>query len=513
MPKLTIDGKEIEVAAGTNLIEAARQARDRGAPLLLSPRRLPSPASAGCAWWTSRRRRGRRSPATRWRPRAWWCTRRPRGCRRRGASMHGVPSDQPSAGLSGVRPGGRVLPADLLHEARPLRPAHGRTRRSTSPRRCRSGPTSCWTRSAASSARAACASATRSPAPASSASSTAATTRRSASSRARLSRTTTPATWSTSARWARSPTATSASRCACGTLDTAKSVCTGCARGCNIEVHVNRRRPHHAEGRRVARLKPRFNADVNKWWICDEGRYGFGWVDAPAAADPAAAPARTTARTRGVGGARRCGRYAARRDRRPRVAPDVQRGPVGAEAARSSSAGSARWRSRCRRRVPGRRRRLPAPRRQESQHARRRADRPRRRRGGLLSRPRGPVGSAPVDLRPRPAGLGVAGRRRARGARRGVETVVFAGTNANATSAAAHWVLPTAAWVERDGTFTNFEGRVQRFRAGRRAARAGARRRGSCSATSWPRSAAAGAARGPSTGSASSPAPSRPSPA
>ncbi|MGH7353384.1 MAG: molybdopterin-dependent oxidoreductase, partial [Candidatus Rokuibacteriota bacterium] len=44
------------------------------------------------------------------------------------------------------------------------------------------------------------------------------------------------------------------------------------------------------------------------------------------------------------------------------------------------------------------------------------------------------------------------------------ETVVYAGTNANATSALARWVLPSAAWVERDGTFTNFEGRVQRFR-------------------------------------------------
>ena len=26
-------------------------------------------------------------------------------------------------------------------------------------------------------------------------------------------------------------------------------------------------------------------------------------------------------------------------------------------------------------------------------------------------------------------------------------------------------MLPSAAWVERDGTFTNFEGRVQRFRS------------------------------------------------
>jgi predicted molibdopterin-dependent oxidoreductase YjgC len=45
-----------------------------------------------------------------------------------------------------------------------------------------------------------------------------------------------------------------------------------------------------------------------------------------------------------------------------------------------------------------------------------------------------------------------------------IETVIYTGTNANATSAAARWVLPAAAWVERDGTFTNFEGRVQRFR-------------------------------------------------
>ena len=62
-------------------------------------------------------------------------------------------------------------------------------------------------------------------------------------------------------------------------LDTAKSVCNGCARGCNIEVHTNKHRTHHNEGRRVARLKPRFNADVNKWWICDAGRYGFTWID------------------------------------------------------------------------------------------------------------------------------------------------------------------------------------------------------------------------------------------
>ncbi len=44
------------------------------------------------------------------------------------------------------------------------------------------------------------------------------------------------------------------------------------------------------------------------------------------------------------------------------------------------------------------------------------------------------------------------------------ETVIFQGTNANDASARAHLCLPSAAYVEREGTFTNFQGRVQRFR-------------------------------------------------
>jgi NADH-quinone oxidoreductase subunit G len=40
--------------------------------------------------------------------------------------------------------------------------------------------------------------------------------------------------------------------------------------GENIEIH-------HNEGR-IHRIKPRFNATVNKWWISDETRYGFSFV-------------------------------------------------------------------------------------------------------------------------------------------------------------------------------------------------------------------------------------------
>jgi NADH-quinone oxidoreductase subunit G len=53
-------------------------------------------------------------------------------------------------------------------------------------------------------------------------------------------------------------------------LNTTQSVCTGCANGCNIEVHSSRNEIH--------RLVPRFNETVNKHWMCDEGRFTYKGV-------------------------------------------------------------------------------------------------------------------------------------------------------------------------------------------------------------------------------------------
>ncbi|MEK7330594.1 MAG: molybdopterin-dependent oxidoreductase, partial [Candidatus Eisenbacteria bacterium] len=43
--------------------------------------------------------------------------------------------------------------------------------------------------------------------------------------------------------------------------------------------------------------------------------------------------------------------------------------------------------------------------------------------------------------------------------------LAFIGPNANKTSELAHLVIPSAVYAEKDGTFTNFQGRVQRLHA------------------------------------------------
>ncbi|MGO8688364.1 MAG: 2Fe-2S iron-sulfur cluster-binding protein [Thermoguttaceae bacterium] len=52
-----------------------------------------------------------------------------------------------------------------------------------------------------------------------------------------------------------------------------KGVCTGCAVGCSIWIEENQ---DH-----IYRLKPRENALLNKWWMCNEGRYGYRHVHDP----------------------------------------------------------------------------------------------------------------------------------------------------------------------------------------------------------------------------------------
>jgi NADH-quinone oxidoreductase subunit G len=251
-------------------------------------------------------------------------------------------------------------------------------------------------------------------------------------------------------------------------LDTTKSICPGCARGCNVDVHVNRKRPHHAEGRRVARLKPRFNDAVNAWWICDVGRYGFHDVDHASRVTVLQRREGTQVAETGWDEA-----IAAVAEALGRYAPDEIAVLASPEQSNEDLFALTRLcEQRGIRQVAFRI--APATPAADDDFLLR-ADRHPNTRGAELIGLDGDAASILAAAR--------AGRIKllwvfehdlldaawpadeARQALARVDTVVWSGRNANATSALAHRVLPLAAWVERDGTFTNFQGRVQRFRA------------------------------------------------
>ena len=54
-------------------------------------------------------------------------------------------------------------------------------------------------------------------------------------------------------------------------LDRAASICPSCTQGCNIMMEVR--------DNNVARLKPRPNEDVNKYFMCDHGRLNYRWIN------------------------------------------------------------------------------------------------------------------------------------------------------------------------------------------------------------------------------------------
>jgi NADH-quinone oxidoreductase subunit G len=51
------------------------------------------------------------------------------------------------------------------------------------------------------------------------------------------------------------------------------TICEGCARGCNMEVQQ--------EANVVYRCIPRPNMEVNKYWLCDEGRFNYHYLNDP----------------------------------------------------------------------------------------------------------------------------------------------------------------------------------------------------------------------------------------
>jgi NADH-quinone oxidoreductase subunit G len=254
-------------------------------------------------------------------------------------------------------------------------------------------------------------------------------------------------------------------------LSSAPTVCNGCAQGCNVDVHYVLDRPHLNDGARVLRVKPRYNAAVNQWWMCDEGRYGFGWVDkgrltkvrregADATWEQAVAAIRLELAK--MGDSRREHGTSARlgvigssqltNEELFLIREIFQRG-LGAGVAASSPTS------------PG-----------YSDNFLIRADKNPNTHGAILI---GLAGAGQPDavtiinqaLEGELDALWVfghdltklVGERDLERLSRSLRLFVFSGTNDNQTVAWSHWTLPTAAYLEKDGTFVNSQGRVQRI--------------------------------------------------
>ena len=58
----------------------------------------------------------------------------------------------------------------------------------------------------------------------------------------------------------------------------ADTICTQCEKGCNVTAWL-KAKPEWAKGARLVRMTPRFNPDVNGYWMCDIGRFNYHWIE------------------------------------------------------------------------------------------------------------------------------------------------------------------------------------------------------------------------------------------
>ena len=260
-------------------------------------------------------------------------------------------------------------------------------------------------------------------------------------------------------------------KCRVWYLETTKSVCPGCSRGCNIEIHANRERrdrPHVAEGKRVMRLKPRYNPDVNRWWMCDEGRYTYHAIDDDRL---------TTVQVRD-GQRLRDGSwdeaFAALASTIQRLTAANQPDRVGFILSTFLTNEELYLAKTFFRQLGIAQVTVAAPPPGSSDEFLIQADKSPNTRGaqalGLSFRSDALLARAArkelsvlyvfgLDL------VEVFGQEAVASALKPLEQVVFQGSNVNASCRFAHLILPSAVYAEKDGTFTNCQGRVQRIHA------------------------------------------------
>lgn len=259
-------------------------------------------------------------------------------------------------------------------------------------------------------------------------------------------------------------------------LSRTPSICTGCSRGCNIYIDWDSKHTFKDPGRRIQRLKPRYNRMVNEWWICDRGRYGFHNVDSP---NRLLSPmSRIETGESGLTSFDRIIRRAAERIQ----AALKKSGPksiavIGSAKSSNEDLFVLKRLFADELKVQSLDVALAEEPKGKEDEILMRADLSPNRRGALELgvKPWGGGGLSGDDILEAAAegdfevlivvehdiSHSLDKRELDRLKQHG-EYILFLGTTACATSQIAHDVLPVAAWVEREGSFTNFQGRVQK---------------------------------------------------
>ncbi len=60
--------------------------------------------------------------------------------------------------------------------------------------------------------------------------------------------------------------------------DAADTICTLCSKGCSTTAWI-KAKPEWAKGARLVRFTPRYEPEVNGYWMCDIGRFGYHWIE------------------------------------------------------------------------------------------------------------------------------------------------------------------------------------------------------------------------------------------
>ena len=214
------------------------------------------------------------------------------------------------------------------------------------------------------------------------------------------------------------------------------------------------------------RLKPRYNADVNQWWMCDAGRYGYKYIDENRL---------TQVQVKENGGFRpgtweeALGLMAGTLKR---LHDAQQLDQVGVILSSQLTNEDLYVAKRVLTDLGVKQVVFQRPKSGESDHFLIQADKSPNTKGAqALGFPEGAQGLLEQAIKKELRVLWIFtqdltelfSEEQVREAAGHLELLIFQGTNANKTAELAHLVLPSAVCAEKDGTLTNVQGRVQRI--------------------------------------------------